>query len=197
MVYEKSKAYSTLPVVSSPLPYMFSFRFIFSAAALLAVALPSTYAMELPDVDMNRVSLIVNVAEAMASKEVISACPNRLSPDPYTLLFTDVKREDSTYFNQTCFLMRAGIIKGYSDGSLRPQATITRAEAAKVLAKAFLPDAVIAMPDSALWYMPYVTALKGAGVDILKGYRASDGITYDQMRAAIDRLYPARSADTQ
>lgn len=171
---------------------MFTLRSLLVVGTLVTALVPSAFAITAQE-GLNRGSFVINVAEALTSPEVIKACPNMLSPDPYTLLFTDVSRGNS-FFAETCFLMRAGIVRGYADGSFHPSDGITRAEAAKILAKAFRPDAVLSSPETPVWYERYVNVLRSAGYDILKASKASDGMTYEEVTAAIRELAPVRAA---
>lgn len=68
-------------------------------------------------------------------------------------------------------LVEQGVIKGYPDGTFRPNQAVTRAEFAKMMAKAFnlKPHAGVGFRDTAgHWAAPYVSGLAGSG--ITKGY---------------------------
>jgi hypothetical protein len=88
-------------------------------------------------------------------------CFPKLSESDYSLLARDVEK-DAPYGIDLCTAMRAGLMRGYSDGTFRPQARVTRAEAAKVLAKLFH---LTADPSDPLepWVSPYVSSLREAG----------------------------------
>ncbi len=92
--------------------------------------------------------------------------------------FPDVPRDHANY-KAIDFLEEAGIIRGYPDGSFKPQQTINRAEALKIvlLAKEYLGEKV--MPDEVKnldfpdvgendWFYSYVRLAFSAG--IVQGY---------------------------
>lgn len=89
-------------------------------------------------------------------------CFPQLSESDYSLLARDVEK-DSPYGIDLCTAMRAGLMRGYSDNTFRPGALVTRAEAAKALAKAFGLAADPTDPAQP-WSVPYVSALVDAGV---------------------------------
>lgn len=57
--------------------------------------------------------------------------------------------------------VRAGVLNGYSDGTYKPNNTITRAELLKVMALTFKLEVGT---GGSTWYAPYQTALSKAGV---------------------------------
>ena len=74
---------------------------------------------------------------------------------PFTYLFTDV-RSDDPYARNLCVAMHVGLVKGYRDGSFRPNESLNSAEAIKIIAKAY---GLYASGEQGLWYAPYVDAL--------------------------------------
>lgn len=88
-------------------------------------------------------------------------CFPKLSESDYSLLALDVPK-DASYGTDLCTAMRAGLMRGYGDGLFRPNAPITRAETAKVLAKLFHLAADPVDPREP-WADPYVFALVKAG----------------------------------
>lgn len=48
------------------------------------------------------------------------------------VVFSDVKK-GSTYFNSIAFLYKQGLVKGFSDGTFKPDSFLSRAEAANIL----------------------------------------------------------------
>lgn len=88
-------------------------------------------------------------------------CFPKLSQSDYSLLALDVPK-DASYGVDLCTAMRAGLMRGYGDGSFRPNAAVTRAEAAKVLAKLFRLTADPVDPREP-WADMYVSALARAG----------------------------------
>jgi len=88
-------------------------------------------------------------------------CFPKLSMSDYSLLARDVPK-DASYGIDLCTAMRSGLMKGYSDNTFRPNARVTVAEAAKVLAKAFHLATDPTDPTEP-WADPYVEALVQAG----------------------------------
>ena len=88
-------------------------------------------------------------------------CFVKLSESDYSLLARDVEK-DASYGIDLCTAMRAGIMRGFTDGTFRPNALVTRAEAAKALAKAFQLAADITDPSEE-WSANYVKALIDGG----------------------------------
>lgn len=88
-------------------------------------------------------------------------CFIKLSESDYSLLARDVEK-DAAYGIDLCTAMRAGIMRGFTDGTFRPNALVTRAEAAKALAKAF-ELATDTTDPSEKWSAHYVKALIAGG----------------------------------
>lgn len=88
-------------------------------------------------------------------------CFPKLSGSDYSLLARDVEK-DAPYGIDLCTAMRAGLMRGYSDNLFRPNAPVTRAEAAKALAKAF---GLASDPSDPMqpWSDNYVTVLMEIG----------------------------------
>ena len=89
--------------------------------------------------------------------------------------FSDVSA-DKWYNNAVSTLCHMGVLGGYSDGSFRPNAPITRAEFAKIAVSfaqinGFSEYGYFTDVDSSDWYAPYVDAAKSVG--LIEGY--SDG----------------------
>ncbi|WP_201452191.1 toxin Cry1Ac domain D-VI-related protein, partial [Paenibacillus sp. USDA918EY] len=78
--------------------------------------------------------------------------------------FQDVN-ESSTYYKSIAAMVSAGIFQGYSDGTFKPDQSLTRAEMAKILVTAYqLPEEELAANpfkdvSSTSWYAPYLTSL--------------------------------------
>ncbi|NIA02132.1 MAG: hypothetical protein GWP15_02000 [Nitrospirae bacterium] len=87
--------------------------------------------------------------------------------------FTDLEN-DHDYYVAITYLTRIGVLNGYSDGSFRPDNTINRAEALKVIfvgsdvdsSDASRDDIFYDVPADA-WYKSYVN--KGYELEIVKG----------------------------
>lgn len=95
------------------------------------------------------------------------------------LTFSDVA-ETHTYFSAISELVGRGVINGYEDGTFKPEATITRAEFAKLLAVATAPAGTkfeattTQFPDvadansSSAWAIPYIAY--AVGTKAINGY---------------------------
>lgn len=88
-------------------------------------------------------------------------CFPKLSNSDYSLLARDVEK-DASYGIDLCTAMRAGVMRGFTDGNFRPNALVTRAEAAKALAKAFQLATDTTDPQE-FWSDHYVKALIAGG----------------------------------
>lgn len=90
-----------------------------------------------------------------------------------SLLFSDISKEEekNIVFNAALsYLQKKGIMKGYDDGTFKPDNPINRAEFAKILTTAFIPGEVkdekvtcfndIKVED---WYAKYFCLLKNKG----------------------------------
>lgn len=83
--------------------------------------------------------------------------------------FPDVK-PSAFYYNAVNNLVSKGIIKGYPDGRFLPDESVTRAEAAKMLADAAGIDVTYSETNkysdikNTDWYYPYVAALSNLGI---------------------------------
>lgn len=80
-------------------------------------------------------------------------------PPHFTKLFADVRTTDKNA-KQICLAMRDGILKGYRDGTYRPDSPITFAEASKLIARAYVlaPYGETATAVGP-WYGAYVDSL--------------------------------------
>lgn len=88
----------------------------------------------------------------------------------YTFVGTDSKfpdvEKDKWYAEYITFAVKNGWINGYSDGTFRPNANITRAEAAKILARAIklkiqprTRSSFEDVPEKSV-FVPYIETLK-------------------------------------
>ncbi|KUK31510.1 MAG: Uncharacterized protein XD63_1231 [Thermoanaerobacterales bacterium 50_218] len=113
-----------------------------------------------PEEPVTRAALAVMILKA-----------KNLDPDPGAAVFPDVPR-DHWAAGAIGAVRAAGFLKGYPDGTFRPERELTRAEAAVVLNRAFHPSAVKIFPTfsdlSGHWAAPDVQQLAAAG--IIGGY---------------------------
>ncbi len=75
--------------------------------------------------------------------------------------FADVPRE-AWYYADIEQLRRAGVVNGYPDGSFRPNAAVTYAEAMKMILVA--ADYAIEPGVGTAWYQPYLTYARARGI---------------------------------
>lgn len=127
----------------------------------------------LPETRAGFVSMIVH---RLYNDVTIDTCywslASELPPD-FTLVFTDVPTTHR-YGKEICVAMQNGIIRGYGDGSFRPDAPVTFAEASKMISRAYAlhpwPD--VAAATSNPWFDVYVRTLdaRGAIPDVVKTF---------------------------
>jgi|GEM_PF-5122613 len=120
--------------------------------------------MFMPQNKINRaefIKMIVNAKMPGKGGDIYSdACyepPTTLYPD-----FPDVI-SDAWYRFFACYAKKAGIIKGYNDGTFRPGKNVSRAEAIKMALKLInVPN--LEEPTDAPWYTPYIQPAKTLGL---------------------------------
>ncbi|CAH1221596.1 hypothetical protein PAECIP111893_04738 [Paenibacillus plantiphilus] len=84
--------------------------------------------------------------------------------------FNDVKSSD-WFYSSVASLVQRGIVNGFSDGTFKPNQTVTRAELIKMAVTALKLD-VSERKEGQSWYVPYVEAAKTAGVYTTKDFAA-------------------------
>lgn len=129
---------------------------------------------------VTRLEFVLAVINHLYRTADVERCYSDISPSQpvsYEKLFSDVARTD-WYGKQLCVGMRAGLIQGNADGSFRPFATATTAEASKILAKAY-GLAYAADPGEA-WYTDAMSALSLRGA-IAKSAAAGRYVTRGDM----------------
>lgn len=81
--------------------------------------------------------------------------------------FTDVP-ENHTFYAAVMDCAAKGITSGYSDGTFKPTASVTKAQFSVMLARAFYPQQVEDLSTdenkAVAWYNPSIMALRNAGV---------------------------------
>ena len=70
-----------------------------------------------------------------------------------------------------------GIVSGYNDGTFKPANSVTNAQFAVMLSRAFFPRSVYGPADGLPWYWPNLTVLHGLGV--LQGTRMANMSDWD------------------
>lgn len=112
---------------------------------------------------VTRLEFTLAAVDHLFPDEDFAGCFDTIAPSQparYTLLFSDVDRTE-WYAPRLCIAMRTGLIQGYPNGSFRPFASITAAEAAKIMARGY----GIAAPEnpSIPWYAQPMRALAVRG----------------------------------
>jgi predicted DNA-binding antitoxin AbrB/MazE fold protein len=102
--------------------------------------------------------------------------------------FSDIS-ESTTYSESILTLKKLGIIKGYDDGTFKPQRSVTRAEALKIiLMTAGVPESmeqsIFTDVDNEQWFTKFVMAANKLG--IVKGY--ADGEFKPQRTITISEM---------
>ncbi len=109
--------------------------------------------------------------------------------------FNDLK-EDHLYFSSIKYLGDKGVIKGYLDGSYKPEKNINRAEFIKIImeSKGYEDmEGKNCFPDvKEEWYAKYICKAKELG--IVKGYldgyfRPSKNITFVEVSKVLSKIY--------
>lgn len=99
-----------------------------------------------PDRSISRAEILKIVLEASYDKEELRAWED---------CFSDIT--DQRYAVYACFAKEQGIIKGYPDGSFRPDTSVTMAEALKIGIEAFWWIKPIESDTEKHRYVPYIT----------------------------------------
>jgi len=143
----------------------------------------------LPETRAGFVSMIVH---RLYNQTTIDTCYWDIAselPPSFTLVFTDVPT-DHRYAHEICVAMRDGVIRGYGDGSFRPDAPVTFGEAAKMISRAYglhdWPD--VAVLSSNPWFDFYVQTLEENGAIPSSVKSFDQRMSRDTMGAILDRL---------
>ncbi len=132
---------------------------LLSCQFALAAEPLSTAPVIIPDGVMTRAQLVQMVVDTLYPDAKDDACFKQLSPSDYWLLFSDVSIRE-TYAPSLCFAMKTGLVRGYPDGTFRPDRPVNFAEASKILARAFDLSPDMYGVESGPWYRPYVLELE-------------------------------------
>ena len=112
---------------------------------------------------VTRLEFTLSTINTLYRNEDFENCYSNISPSQpvsFERLFSDVQRED-WYGKQLCVGMHVGLIQGDTDGNFRPFASITTAEAAKILSKAY--GLLLGSDAGKSWYAAPMTALSIRG----------------------------------
>lgn len=105
---------------------------------------------------VTRLDFTLAIVDTFYREEDFEGCFRNIAPSlpvRFHLLFSDVDRE-SWFGKRLCVAMHAGLIGGDRDGAFRPFATITTAEASKIMARAY----GIVYPSLSVQRMPWYRA---------------------------------------
>lgn len=134
----------------------------------------------------NKISRAEFLKIVMEASENLNSAALEVAPhDGFTNCFPDVK--DQWFASYVCVATKQNLVKGYDDGTFKPEKEINFAEASKIIANVMALD--IASTESAdVWYKPYVQALseKSAIPDDVAGFTYN--ITRGQMAEMIWRV---------
>ncbi|MBD3330630.1 hypothetical protein GF354_03830 [Candidatus Peregrinibacteria bacterium] len=104
-----------------------------------------------PDNTVNRAELL---------KILVGGSGENPSTETYKNCFPDVKED--WYAPFVCFAKEEGWVKGYEDGTFKPEKEITRAEAMKMLVNAM--EFAVSEGEGAMWYEPIVAFVEEKGI---------------------------------
>ena len=121
-------------------------------------------------------------------------------PPRFELLFRDVP-VDHPYAPEICVAMRDGLVRGYGNDVFRPDAPLTFADAAKIVARShgLTPWADPSMPKH--WFDTYVNALARRNAIPLSVTSIEERLTGDEAEEILERLSeddrtkPSRTAE--
>ncbi len=82
-------------------------------------------------------------------------------PERQRPFFSDVS-EDDWFYEPVEYLTSEGILRGFEDGTFRPEETMTRAQFLKLMLAPLVPDAV--EPEGSNWWKPYADYGKSVGL---------------------------------
>lgn len=114
---------------------------------------------------ISRAEFTAAVVEKLYTQADLDRCFWSIAPSlppTFTLVFTDVHTDDR-FAKHICIAMRDGIIKGYTDGSFRPNKDINFVESAKILSRAFVLAPYAQADRLTPWYEAHVKALDARG----------------------------------
>lgn len=139
---------------------------------------------------MTRAAFTAELIRSLYTPEQIEHCFGSIapkSPATFTLIFTDVAIHDD-YAKEICIAMRDGIVRGFGDGSFAPERTISFAESAKILSRAFALAPYADADTKTVWYGQHVRGLLVRNAVPLSIQRLNQGVTVREMREMLDRL---------
>lgn len=139
---------------------------------------------------ISRAEFTAMLVRAHYSQESIDRCYWDITsvwPPKFELLFRDVP-VDHAFAPEICVAMRDGLVRGYGNDIFRPDALMSFADAAKMLARGngLTPWADQSKPKH--WFDPYIAALADKNAIPLTIEHIEERITPDEAREMIRRL---------
>ncbi len=150
-----------------------------------------TMQASIPDGLLSRAAFTAMLVQKMYTQGEIDVCYWTIAPSVpphFTLVFSDVKTTD-TYAKELCIAMRDGLIRGYGDGSFRPNQTVTFAEASKILSRSYALAPYADADHVNAWYFPYVTALTKQNAVPLNIVSLNQKMTKADTAEMLDRVH--------
>lgn len=119
------------------------------------------------------------------------------------ILFSDVHEED-WFFGTVSTAVSQGIVQGYEDGSFRPEQTVNRAEAMKMLLKAAevsveTEGVSFADVEFGTWYEPYAVFAKSSNIEPPQTdglWHAEEAITRGNIAEMVYRLQQTEARES-
>ena len=121
-----------------------------------------------------------------ASEKCFGRLVYKENPD-YRLLFADMNIAHPMA-KEVCMAMRAGLVRGYDDGTFRPDSPINFAEASKLLSRVFAFSPYPNNNPKVTWYLPYVEALADRNVIPQTIMSFTSQLTVADMREILERI---------
>ncbi|NOS67752.1 MAG: S-layer homology domain-containing protein [Candidatus Peribacteraceae bacterium] len=114
---------------------------------------------------VTRLEFTLATVDRLYPMEDFAGCLDAIAPSQparYTLLFSDVDRTE-WYAQRLCVGMRTGLIQGNADGSFRPFASITAAEASTIMARGYGLSTPALNVSAKPWYEAPMQSLANRG----------------------------------
>ena len=146
--------------------------------------------MQTQDTSMTRAAFTAMVVDHLYGSAEIDHCYWDISSTrtpTFTLLYSDVKTT-SPYAKELCIALRDGLARGYSDGSFKPDATISFAEASKIISRAYVLDPYADTNVTGPWYGPYAFALSTRNAIPMSVTTFQHSVTASETNDILERL---------
>lgn len=157
--------------------------------------------LPIPQGSLTRIEFTALVVSRLYTDAQISHCYWDIAPKMpprFTLLFSDVST-DHPYAKHLCTAMLNGIVRGYRDGSFKPDQLINVAEAGKILSRAFVLAPYADWEWSENWYQPHIQALAMSNAIPMEVQRLDQIVTgplFEEMFARLEKGITNRQSRT-